>query len=411
MSVTLREHQIKALKQMHNGCILCGGTGSGKSITSLGYYYICNGGDIESLNGGEYVSMKDTNIKDLYIITTAKKRDSHEWELELARYLLSTDANKNPYSNTIVIDSWNNIQKYKNVTNAFFIFDEQRVVGDGAWAKAFIKIAKTNEWILLSATPGDTWSDYMAVFIANGFYKNKTEFTREHVIYDRFSKYPKIDRYIETGRLLRLRKNILIDMPYAKPAELHHEDVYLDYDILAYKELMRNRWNEKKGEPIKNASELCYELRRIVNSDNSRILKLADILESKKKLIVFYNYDYELDTIKSAFAEHVSESFAVGELNGHKHQDIPNTASWLYLVQYSAGAEAWNCIKTDTIVFYSQSYSYKMTSQASGRIDRLNTPYKDLYYYHFKSRSSIDLAIAKALATKKKFNELKFVNG
>ena len=49
-------------------------------------------------------------------------------------------------------------------------------------------------------------------------------------------------------------------------------------------------------------------------------------------------------------------------------------------------------------------------AQAAGRIDRLNSPYRDLYYYHLKSRSGIDIAISKALGQKKQFNERKFVN-
>ena len=48
--------------------------------------------------------------------------------------------------------------------------------------------------------------------------------------------------------------------------------------------------------------------------------------------------------------------------------------------------------------------------QARGRIDRMNTPFNDLYYYHLKTRSGIDLAISRALNSKKKFNESGFIN-
>lgn len=387
---------------MRNGCILCGGVGSGKSRTALAYYYLQEGGELKK---DDYVLMNKP--RDLYIITTARKRDTLEWEDELRPFLLSTNPELNTlYNNKVVVDSWNNIQKYSTVEDAFFIFDEQRVVGTGAWVKAFLKIAKRNHWILLSATPGDTWSDYIPVFMANGFYRTKSEFQREHIVYSPYCKnFPKIDRYINTGRLVRLRNSILVDMDFNRKTVAHHEDVYVDYDIHMYKDTMRNRWNYFKNKPIEQAAELCYLLRQIVNSDDARQTALLQIFEKHPKMIVFYNFDYELDILKGIY---YGENVEVAEWNGHKHQPLPNGDRWVYLVQYTAGAEGWNCVKTDTIVFYSQTYSYKILEQSCGRIDRLNTPFIDLYYYHLKSRSGIDLAIAKALREKKKFNERKF---
>ena len=402
MAIPLYDYQLDAIKRMKNGCILCGGVGSGKSRTSLAYYYLEQGGKIVPK---DYIPMK--NPKDLYIITTARKRDTLEWEGELSPFLLSTNPEVNYYKNTVVIDSWNNIKKYANVTGAFFIFDEQRVVGSGTWVKAFLKIAKHNRWILLSATPGDTWIDYIPVFVANGFYKNKTEFIGEHVVYSRFSKFPKIDKYIGTGKLLRLRNDILIDMDFKRPTVSHHEDAYVKYNIEKYKTAMRTRWDLYKNEPIQQASGLCYVLRRIVNEDESRQVMLLEIFEHHPKLIIFYNFDYELDILKRIY---YGDKVEIAEWNGHKHLPIPTSKSWVYLVQYTAGCEGWNCVTTDTIVFYSQNYSYKVMQQAAGRIDRLNTPFKDLYYYHLKSRSGIDLAIRKALSEKKQFNEKRWLN-
>lgn len=406
MSVKLFDYQMKAVQQMKNGCILCGGVGSGKSLVALSYYYLQNGGDPSSLTGGDYIPMDDPP-KDLYIITTARKRDILEWEGELSPFLLSTHPEINLYNNhKVIVDSWNNIRKYVDITDAFFIFDEQRVIGSGVWVKSFLKITKTNDWILLSATPGDTWQDYIPVFIANGFYKNRTEFTREHIVYSHFTKFPKIDRYIGTGKLLKLRRSILIDMDFKRETIPHHEDVYVSYNIETYKDVSRTRWNPYKNEPIQNAGELCYVWRKIVNSDESRQVAVLEIFENHPKVIIFYNFDYELEILKNlGFGSGVK----IAEWNGHKHEPIPNSKSWVYLVQYTAGCEGWNCITTDTIIFYSQNYSYKVIVQAAGRIDRLNTPYTDLYYYHLKSRSGIDLAISKALKEKKNFNESKYV--
>lgn len=396
----LYDYQMDAVNRMCNGCILNGGVGSGKSRTGLYYYFKEQGGSINP----NYSPMKKP--KDLYIITTAMKRDSLEFEGELGIFRLSTVSDLNYYKNKVVIDSWNNIQKYKDISGAFFMFDEDRVTGYGAWVKSFLKIAKSNDWIILSATPGDTWEQYIPVFIANGFYKNKTEFAREHIIYSRFSKYPKIDRYINTGRLIKQRNQILIDMDFSRKTIPHHEDIYVRYDISRYKDAVRTRWDPFKNEPIQQASGLCYVLRRIVNSDESRQVALMELAEKHPRIIVFYNFDYELDILKGIY---YGDDCEIAEWNGHEHQPIPQSKRWVYLVQYTAGCEGWNCIRTDTIVFYSQNYSYKVLAQASGRIDRLNTPFRDLYYYHLKTRSGIDLAISKALSEKKQFNETRWV--
>lgn len=391
MSISMYDYQLDAIERMKNGCILCGGVGSGKSRTSLAYYFTQQGGQLDPFKPA------GKKAKRLYIITTARKRDTQEWEDELVPFKISRDS--------VVIDSWNNIQKYREVEDGFFIFDEQRVIGSGAWTKSFLKIAKHNNWILLSATPGDTWEDYIPVFIANGFYRNKTEFTRDHCVYSRFTKYPKIERYIGTGKLLRLRNQILVDMDFQRQTIAHHEDVYTTYDISKYKDAMRKRWDPFKDEPMLNASVLCYVLRRIVNTDESRVVALLEILEKHPKAIIFYNFDYELELLKGI---EYGRDIKIAEWNGHKHEPIPEGENWIYLVQYTAGAEGWNCITTDTIIFFSQNYSYKIMQQSAGRIDRLNTPYRDLYYYHLKSRSGIDLAISKALKDKKKFNETRW---
>ena len=398
----LYDFQMEAVKKARSGCIFNGSVGSGKSRTGLFYYFKEHGGWID---GSNYTPMKKP--KDLYIITTAKKRDSLEWNGELSWFRLSTDPDTNYYDNKVVVDSWNNIKKYSDIKGAFFLLDEDRVTGTGAWVKAFLKITKNNDWVILSATPGDTYMDYWAVFVANGFYKNKTEFQREHVIYSRFTKYPKIDRYINIQRLERLRDRILIDMTVQRHTKPHHEDVYCNYNIQLYKEVFKKRWDPYKDEPIQQASSLCYILRRIVNSDESRQVALLELLEDHPKSIIFYNFDYEREILLNLG---YAEGTKIAEWSGHAHQPVPTGDKWVYLTQYASGCEGWNCITCDTIIFYSQNYSYKVMTQAAGRIDRLNTNFIDLYYYHLKSRSGIDLAISKALKEKKKFNEQRWVD-
>lgn len=385
--VTLFEHQRQALDKLHTGSILCGGVGSGKSLTSIAYY-------IEKVF--------DEKPVDLYIITTARKRDTLEWQHECAKFGLGCEREKSIGNTLVTIDSWNNIGKYISIKNAFFIFDEQRVVGYGAWVKSFLKITKANRWILLSATPGDTWIDYIPVFIANGFYKNKTEFVRRHVIYNRFTKYPQVSRFVEEKHLNRLRASILVTMDFQRQTIAHHERVVVGFNRDKYDNVMKSRWNPYKDQPIAEASELCQTLRRIVGSDPERVEKIKEVLAKHPKAIIFYNYDFELEILREKL------DVPTAEWNGHRHDPLPDGKTWAYLVQYTAGCEGWNCITTDTIIFYSQSYSYKQMVQAAGRIDRLNTPYTDLYYYHLVSMSKIDMAITRALRNKKNFNENAF---
>lgn len=383
-AVKLDDYQLDAVERMKNGCILAGKVGSGKSRTALFYYTL---------------DFTDSGSKmPLYIITTAKKRDSGEWEEECLPFGI-------PFVGELRVDSWNNITKYDDVRGAFFIFDEQRVVGSGPWVRSFLKIAKVNRWIILSATPGDQWKDYIPVFVANGFYKNRTAFAREHIVYSKFTTFPKIDRYLGEMKLRRLRDDILVSMDYESRAEKRHMDIFTDYDAVLYKTVMRRQWNPWEEKPIDTAGELCYALRKICGTDPSREAAVDRILREHPKAIIFYNFDYELEILRD-YCERWRIEYA--EWNGHRHEKIPGGKKWLYLVQYTAGAEGWNCTTTDTIIFWSQNYSYKVLVQAAGRIDRRNSPYDILYYYHLKSHSSIDLAIARAVRDKKEFNDSGF---
>lgn len=398
----LDEGQLSALDRLKNGSILVGGVGSGKSRTGLAYFYMKEcGGSVPINQQGKFRPM--TNPKDLVIITTAKKRDEKEWEIELSDFLLD-EKNRDI---SVTIDSWQNLPKYTNIFNSFFIFDEQRLVGNGKWVRSFLRIAKNNHWILLSATPADKWEDLIPVFIANGFYKNRTEFRDRHMIMDYFSKYPRVRKYINTGRLLKLRESIYVDLDYEKKTVRNIENITVQYDKQKYDVIFRKRWNIYENRPIENISQVCYLLRKVVNSDPSRLEALEKIIADHPKVIVFYNFDYELDMLREMAKE---LDIYKAEWNGHIHQSVPVYDKWLYLVQYTAGAEGWNCVTTNTIVFFSQNYSYKTMIQAAGRIDRRNTTYRDLYYYHLKSSAPIDMAISRSLKSKKTFNEKRFLS-
>jgi superfamily II DNA or RNA helicase len=384
-NVDLRPHQEEAVDKLRNGSILCGGVGVGKSITALAYYFTREA------------------PRDIYVITTAKKRDSLDWDHEAAKFGITRTPGAT-VAGVLHVDSWNNIGKYIGVEHAFFIFDEQRVVGWGKWSKSFVKIAKRNRWILLSATPGDTWLDYAPVFIANGYYQNITEFRREHVVLTPYAKYPKVERYLGIHKLIRHQRDVLVDMPYERHTTRHIHRVNVSYDEELMRQAIKRRWNVFEGRPMKDAGELFRVMRKISNNSLDRLDAVLTLLKKHPRLIVFYNFDYELEQLRTI----ADMGVPTAEWNGHRHEQIPEGNEWLYLVQYQAGAEGWNCIRTNAMAFYSLTYSYKLWEQAFGRIDRLNTPYDDLHYYILRSDAAIDHAVWKALRSKKSFNEKEF---
>lgn len=405
MEIELRRDQINAIMNLGNGKILCGGVGSGKSRTSLAYYFLRVCGASLPVNGKGSVKMMSRPI-DLYIITTAMKRDKHEWDDECEPFGLSQNQSDSFCGVKVTIDSWNNIKKYTDVSDAFFIFDEQKLSGYGEWAKTFLSIARKNRWILLSATPGDVWMDYLTVFIANGFFRNKTDFVRKHVIYRPNLTFPVVDRYVDEYLLEQYRSMVLVKMDYHHEVDVVTKYIDCDYDAKEYRYIMQERADPETGDMLDTISAVLYRVRRTVNGNKSRYEEVKKIVEEHKKVIIFYNFTYELEILR-----HLADDLGidVAEWNGQNHQSIPFSDSWIFLVQYNAGAEGWNCIRTNVVVFYSQNYSYKIMSQSAGRIDRFNSPYDHLYYYHLTSKSPIDRAITKALKSKKTFNETAFM--
>lgn len=396
MYIQLTDYQVEAVEKMHNGCILRGGTGSGKTLTSLVHVFEKILGGASPLYPGHEYKKASCDIP-VYVITTPKKRDTCDWTNEASLVPLTlTDVN-----------SWNNIKKYEDIKDSIFIFDESKVIGYGAWTKSFLKITKHNTWVMLSATPADTWLEYMPVFIANGFYKNKTEFETEHVMWSRFAKYPKVERYFNVARLIRERDAVLVDMPDTRATTQHHVPVPCEYDRATYSILSRDRWNIFEDKPIRDISELCYCLRRVVNADPSRLEMLKPIYLRHKKVIIFYNFNYELYMLREWCQ---ANSITYAEYNGHNHDDVPDDKYWVYLCQYTSAKEAWNCIVTDCTVFFSQTYSYKALIQSAGRIDRMNTLFTHLYYYHFVADAPIERGIQKSLDNKENFNEGRWIS-
>lgn len=404
--VKLEDDQLDALTRLKSGSILWGGVGSGKSLTGIAWFYFNAYNLCESFGRSrdEVSEIGKFHIPDLYIITTAKKRDSREWEGDLFKWF-GCDLSELPFN--IKIDSWNNIKKYVEVKNSYFLFDEQRLVGYGTWVKSFLKIARWNKWILLTATPGDSWMEYLPIMIANGYFKNKSDFICRHVVYNRFVNFPLIDRYVNERRLEEIRNDILVKMNYESKAESVEMRIRCNYDRKLYDKVAKDRWNPFDNWPVENVSQYCALLHKICNTDPSRIRHVDDEFKRLplKKVIIFYNYTYELEILRHWCEE---EGIPYSEWNGQKHQDIRKEAEWVYLVQYSAGQEGWNCIETNNIFFYSQSYSYKAMKQAKGRVDRRNTGFTVMNYYIFESDSPIDNSINKCLKGKRDFNEREF---
>lgn len=393
----LKPHQREAVRKLRNGSVLDGGVGTGKTFTALAYY-------VERVCGGSLTrDFPMRTPKKLIIITTAKKRDVLDWESEAMHLGLSVDPRLSYSGKEMIVDSWNNMAKYVDEVDCFFIFDEQRLVGKGAWVKTFLKIVKVNQWLLLSATPADNWIDYLPLFLAHGFYRNRTDFMESHVVWQMVNgKYPKIKGYYGVKHLRMLRDQILVEMPYDRHTTRHLVTVAVEHDKETFERVWKKRWNVFEDMPLIDSGEMHRVGRKVVNSDVDRLRAIQEIGEKHARLIIFYSFDYELELLRTL---HTSMDIKVAEWNGHRHEPVPDDDRWIYLVQYQAGAEGWNCTTTDCIVFYSLTYSHKIFEQSQGRIDRLNTPFTDLWYYILMSQAKIDKLIWRSLTNKKNFHE------
>ena len=200
---------------------------------------------------------------------------------------------------------------------------------------------------------------------------------------------------------MRNRRQILVPMVYKKVTERKRQLIYSEYNTDNYHKIMKERWNIFEDKPIENASELLQIIRKTVATDPDRKLNAKIMMDAHDRLIIFYNYNYERDVLIEIAEELGKEYF---EWNGHAHEDIPDQEQWLYFVQYTAGAEGWNCISTNVIMFYSVNYSFRYMEQAEGRIDRINTPYNVLEYYYLTSHSQIEKDILSTVNRKKNFN-------
>lgn len=390
---TPRPHQRDAIRKISNGNVVVGATGSGKSLVGLVYYYT------NILEGSVEPFRKPTKSVSLYIITTATKRDSLDWNSECAEFALSTNQEASVNGIKVVIDSWNNIKKYKDIRGGFFLFDEQKTTGYKRWSKIFIRIAKNNRWILITATPSDRWMDLLSVFIANGFYKNKRDFVNQHVTYNPYVKYPSITGYRNVNKLRILKKRIFVIIDYQSPSIIENKVISVDYDVDALTQIEKTEWNPFTDSPIINLSEFASVLRRSLNSHPSRINEAIRIRNTVKKLIVFYNFNFELEILKHGYS-----GIKIGELNGHRHDALPVGSDWVYLVQYNSGNEAWECFTTNHMLFYSLNYSFRIMTQAKGRINRLTSGFNYMYYYYLVSNHWLDKGIQKALNKKRDFN-------
>lgn len=368
-------HQEEAVGKLKVGNILLGGVGSGKTYTSLFFY------------------LKYFKHLPLLIITIPKKRDDGDWE-QSTRNLKISDS-------LVTVDSWNNIKKYKDIRKTFIIFDEQKASGYGTWAKTFITIASNNPWILLSATPGDKWEHYAPAFIANGFFKNITEFRERHIEYDNYVSYPKIKKYLNTARLEKMRRFITVPMPVERHTTRHRIIVDCEYDTDIYETVFKKRWNVYEDKPIENSSQMQHTIRKVVNNDATRKWAANWIMQLYHRIIIFYNYDFELGILIDICQE---TGLNYRQYNGHAHETVDDLDSWVYLVHYTSGAEAWENTECNTMMFYSLNYSWRIMEQCEGRIDRLNTPFKDLEYYYLESNAPIDRDIRRAVKNKKDFN-------
>lgn len=277
-------------------------------------------------------------------------------------------------------------------------------------SKALYHVAKNASFFIgLSGTPmPNGWIDFANYSKIFGFTKGITEFKKKYCDIQTYKGFPEIVGYWRIPELEKQWRSIAKPLSRENATELPERTFY-NIKLKApriYFEYLVDRKNEQ-GVLLDNPSKLAHALRQSLAKN--KIDRLDEILSSTSdNVVVFYNYELELQLIKEMLAKKHKDKMMF-EQNGHKHE-IPPKEAWervhnsVTLAHYKSGATGVEMQYANITIYYSPTYSYAEYEQSKGRTHR-NGQTKKCIYYRFYSVGTIEKNIWECIAQKKDFSE------
>lgn len=388
----LYNFQRQLLNSIEENYIIAADTGTGKTMMAIHHY------------------LKHNTGEPLLILAPPQKIKEGGWQRELD-FVASHYNIEIPYD----IISYGVLSKrWKEYKDWFLVMDECHYVKNptSQRGKAAINLTKqSTNFLLLSATPSSNgWGDTIAYMIMFGYYKNKTQFLKEHAVYNRidYGNGPVnvVSDYRDQEKLqklyqsfsIKLAKEDCLDLPPLVFEKVHFKPSK-EYNIIKKDRVL--------GEELfDNISKLQHGLRFYANQADK--LKYTEMLleGTEENVIIFYNYKQENEELKKIAKKLKKKVF---EVSGSK-TNLPDKEKWTSLknsvtiVQYQAGAAGIELQYANIVIFHTPTYSYQDYEQALGRAYR-NGQTKKVTVYQYITKNTIETSIYQALAAKKDFTE------
>lgn len=394
----LYEYQKKVIDKADSSWLFALGTGTGKTILSIHHY------------------LKHYNGESLLIIAPAQKVLEGGWDREVQRVA-------NFYNIQIQYDvmSYGVLAKKWNLYKGWFvIFDECHYVKNptSQRGKAALNLTRiSTNFSLLSATPSSNgWADTINYMLMFNFYRNKTQFIKEHAIHEtKFFGQKQIKviadwkdqdklKMLYQSISTKLSKDDCLDLP-----PLIFEDVYFkvskEYEIIRKKRVL-----ETENGPIAydTVMKLQHGLRFYANQKDK--LSYTEMLaeSTNENIVIFYYYQQEKDDLVKVLAKNKKIYEVSGKVNHLPSRDqwdeLKNTVT---LVQYQAGAAGIELQYCNLVIFYTPTFSFQDYDQALGRAYR-NGQTKKVTVYRYITKKSVEEHVYRSLAEKKDFTESLF---
>lgn len=157
-------------------------------------------------------------------------------------------------------------------------------------------------------------------------------------------------------------------------------------------------------------TKMLYERQLCGQYNEEKIKAFSDLIESTDdRLIVFYNFTAELETLKLS-CEALGRPYSL--VNGSVKDLLAyeEKSDSVTFIQYQAGAMGLNLQKANKIVYFTPPLSSELFEQSKKRIHRIGQT-NTCFYYYLTCKNSIEEKIYATLKMRKDYTEALFEEG